>query len=234
MTAVRRSSLLGLAGMLAIVLAFAVDQPIARAMAGLDPAVLRIARFVTWFGQGGVTLYPTGILVLLGLAASYLAPGFAERLAGPIRRVAAIFIIVAAAGLADDALKIVFGRARPYLWLAGDDSGFGFFRYGSKFASFPSGHTTTSVAAALALGAVLPRWRPLFLLAALLIALSRIVLDVHYLSDVVAGALLGAMVAFLILTPLRKRGWLPLHMSQDSRVFSVVQTGAKKKGGKRN
>jgi membrane-associated phospholipid phosphatase len=233
-TAVRRNSLVWLAGMLAILLAFAVDQPIARAMAGLDPAVPRVARFVTWFGQGGVTLYPTGILVLLGLAGCYLAPGFAERLAGPIRKVAAIFITVAAAGLADDALKIVFGRARPYVWLAGDDSGFGFFRYGSKFASFPSGHTTTSVAAALALGAVFPRWRPAFLLAAFLIALSRIVLDVHYLSDVIAGALLGAMVAFLILTALRKRGWLPPHRSQDSRVYDVVQVGAKKKGGERN
>jgi membrane-associated phospholipid phosphatase len=233
-TTEQRNAGIALAGLFAILLAFTVDQPIARAMAGIDPAVLRVARFVTWFGQGGVTLYPTGILVLLGLAASYLAPGFAERLAGPIRRVAAIFITVAAAGLADDALKIVFGRARPYLWLAGDDSGFGFFRYGSKFASFPSGHTTTSVAAALALGAVLPRWRPLFFLAALLIALSRIVLDVHYLSDVIAGALLGAAVAFPILTALRKRGWLPPHMPQDSRVYDVVQTGAKKKGGKRN
>ena len=234
MTTEQRNAGIALAGLFAILLAFTVDQPIARAMAGIDPVVLRVARFVTWFGQGGVTLYPTGILVLLGLAASYLAPGFAERLAGPIRRVAAIFITVAAAGLVDDALKIVFGRARPYLWLAGDDSGFGFFRYGSKFASFPSGHTTTSVAAALALGAVLPRWRPLFFLAALLIALSRIVLDVHYLSDVIAGALLGAAVAFPILTALRKRGWLPPHRPQDSRVYSVVQTGAKKKGGKRN
>jgi membrane-associated phospholipid phosphatase len=230
----QRNAGIALAGLFAILLAFSVDQPIARAMAGMDPAVLRVARFVTWFGQGGVTLYPTGILVLLGLAACYLAPGFAERLAGPIRRVAAIFITVAAAGLADDALKIIFGRARPYVWLAGDDSGFGFFRYGAKFASFPSGHTTTSVAAALALSAVFPRWRPAFLLAALLIALSRIILDVHYLSDVIAGALLGAAVAFPTLTALRKRGWLPPHMSQESRVDGVAQTGAKKKGGKRN
>ena len=234
MTAVHRNSLVWLAGMLVIVLAFAVDEPIARAMAGLDPAVLRIARFVTWFGQGGVTLYPTGIAILLGLAACYLAPGFAERLAGPIRKVAAIFITVAAAGLADDVVKIIFGRARPHVWLAGDDSGFGFFRYGAKFASFPSGHTTTSVAAALAFGAVFPRWRPVFLLAALLIALSRIVLDVHYLSDVIAGAVLGAAVAFPILTAQRKRGWLPPHMPQDSRVYGVVQAGAKKKGGARN
>jgi membrane-associated phospholipid phosphatase len=212
----QRKGSVALAGLLAILLAFAVDRPIARAMAGMDPAVLRVARFVTWFGQGAVTLYPTGILVLAGLAAGFLLPGIAERLRGPIRKAAAIFITVAAAGLADDALKIVFGRARPYVWLAGDDSGFGFFRYGAKFASFPSGHTTTSIAAALALSAVFPRRRPLFLLAALLIGLSRIVLDAHYLSDVIAGALLGAAVAFWALKRLEKRGWFPRQKAQDS------------------
>jgi membrane-associated phospholipid phosphatase len=233
-TRVQRNGLIWLAAMLAILLALAVDQPIARAMAGMDPAVLRIAGFVTWFGQGGVTLYPTGVLILFGLAGCYLLPGLAERLVGPIRKLAAIFITVAAAGLADDALKVVFGRARPYVWLAGDDSGFGFFRYGAKFASFPSGHTTTSMAAALAFGVVFPRWRPAFLLAALLIALSRIVLDVHYLSDVIAGALLGGAVAFWLLQHFKKRGWLPSKMPQDSDHYGVVEKGAKKTGGKRN
>jgi membrane-associated phospholipid phosphatase len=233
-TATHRNALIWLAAMLALLLAFAVDQPIARAMAGVDPAVLRVARFVTWFGQGGVTLYPTGILVLVGLAACYLLPGLAERFAGSIRNTAAIFLTVAAAGLADDALKIVFGRARPYVWLAGDDSGFRFFRYSAKFASFPSGHTTASVAAALALGALFPRRRPAFLLAALAIALSRIVLDVHYLSDVIAGALLGSAIAFWVLERLRKQGWLSPRIPQDSRVFGVVEKGAKKTGGKRN
>jgi membrane-associated phospholipid phosphatase len=233
-TAGHRNGLIWLAAMLAILLAFTVDQPIAHAVAGMDPAVLRVARFVTWFGQGGVVLYPTGILILLGLVGCYLLPGSAERLVGPIRKLAVIFIAVAAAGLADDALKIVFGRARPYAWLAGDDSGFGFFRYGVKFASFPSGHTTTSMAAALAFGAVFPRWRPAFLLAALLIALSRIVLDVHYLSDVIAGAFLGAAVAFGVLERFKKRKWLPSKMPQDSHHYGVVGEGAKKTGGKRN
>jgi membrane-associated phospholipid phosphatase len=232
--AAHRNTLIWLAAMLALLLAFAVDQPIARAMAGIDPAALRVARFVTWFGQGGVTLYPTGIAVLLGLAACYLLPGRAERLAGPVRKIAAIFLAVAAAGLADDVLKIIFGRARPYVWLAGDDSGFGFFRYGARFASFPSGHTTTSAAAALALGTIFPRWRPAFLLAALAIGLSRIVLDVHYLSDVIAGALLGSAVAFWVLERLQKRGWLSPGFPQDSRVFGVIAEGAKKTGGKRN
>jgi membrane-associated phospholipid phosphatase len=148
-------------------------------------------------------------LVLAGLILRTARPDLRGRLDGPIRVLAAIFIAVAAAGLADDVLKIIFGRARPYLWLAGDNSGFGFFRYGAKFASFPSGHTTTSVAAALAFSTILPRGKPVFLVAALLIAISRMVLESHYLSDVIAGAVLGGTVAFPILNRLRERGWLP-------------------------
>src|SRR6202000_3520678 len=103
----RRIGMIVLAGLLAILLAFTVDQPIARAMAGLDPLVLRIARFVTWFGQGGVVLYPTGALVLVCLAVSLAIPGLAERLEGPMRRIASVFIIVAAAGVGAGLPKIV-------------------------------------------------------------------------------------------------------------------------------
>jgi undecaprenyl-diphosphatase len=205
MTANGRRWLIGPAVTAAILLAFTVDQPIARAMNGINPHILRVAAFVTWFGQGGVVLYPTGILVLIGTALRYLRPDLAGRLNGPIRAMAIIFIAVAAAGLADDALKIIFGRARPYLWLKGDMSGFGFFRYGAKFASFPSGHTTTSFAAALAFGAFSPRWKPLFLAAALAIATSRIMLDVHYLSDVIAGAALGSLVGVSVLNHFRQK-----------------------------
>jgi undecaprenyl-diphosphatase len=209
MTPSQRKGASFLAVLLAILLAFAVDHPIARAMAGMNPTALRIAAFVTWFGQGGVVLYPTGILVLIGVALRYARPELRGRLDPWTRAIATVFIVVAVAGLADDALKIIFGRARPYMWLKGDVSGFGFFRYGAKYASFPSGHTTTSTAAALAFGALFPRWRQVFLVVAVAIAVSRIVLDLHYLSDVVAGAALGGFIALSILNRQRRRGWLP-------------------------
>jgi undecaprenyl-diphosphatase len=58
--------------------------------------------------------------------------------------------------------------------------------------SFPSAHATTAFAATRAYAGLAPE-APL-LIAALAFALSRPYLGVHYPSDVVAGALLGALV----------------------------------------
>ena len=63
-------------------------------------------------------------------------------------------------------------------------------------ASFPSGHTAASFAAVFALKtAGSPLWKPA-LAVALLIAFSRLYLYVHWPSDVLGGALLGAAVGW--------------------------------------
>jgi len=59
-------------------------------------------------------------------------------------------------------------------------------------SSFPSGHAATSFAGATVLGLLLPRFRvPLYVLA-VLIAWSRLYVGVHFPSDVLVGAVLGA------------------------------------------
>lgn len=61
--------------------------------------------------------------------------------------------------------------------------------------SFPSGHTAAAVAFAGGVGSVMPAAGiPLHLVAAL-VAYSRVHTGVHYPGDVLAGALLGAMIA---------------------------------------
>ena len=63
-------------------------------------------------------------------------------------------------------------------------------------ASFPSGHTAASFAAVFALKtAGSPLWKPALALA-VVIALSRLYLYVHWPSDVLGGALLGAAVGW--------------------------------------
>ena len=63
-------------------------------------------------------------------------------------------------------------------------------------ASFPSGHTAASFAAVFALKtAGSPLWKPA-LAVAVVMAFSRLYLYVHWPSDVLAGALLGAAVGW--------------------------------------
>jgi undecaprenyl-diphosphatase len=63
--------------------------------------------------------------------------------------------------------------------------------------SFPSGHTITAFAVAIAFGEFYPALLPALLVCALMIATSRILLGMHFLSDVVVGALLGAGLALI-------------------------------------
>ena len=61
--------------------------------------------------------------------------------------------------------------------------------------SFPSGHTLHSVACSLILTVYYPMFALFVWPLTMLIAVSRIVLGLHYPSDVIVGALIGAITA---------------------------------------
>jgi len=61
--------------------------------------------------------------------------------------------------------------------------------------SFPSGHTLHSVAFSLILTVYYPMFALFVWPFTILIAVSRIVLGLHYPSDVIVGALIGAITA---------------------------------------
>jgi undecaprenyl-diphosphatase len=62
--------------------------------------------------------------------------------------------------------------------------------------SFPSGHTMTAFAVAIPLSVFYPNITIGLLFCALSIAMSRILLGMHFLSDVVAGALIGTALGY--------------------------------------
>jgi membrane-associated phospholipid phosphatase len=105
------------------------------------------------------------------------------------------------ADLAALALKGLTDRERPFDALDGVEPLFG----GTLGGSLPSGHAATSFAGAVVLTYLFPRGAPAFFLLAIAIAFSRVYVGVHFPSDVLAGAALGAGVAGLILAAVRLR-----------------------------
>ena len=127
-----------------------------------------------------------------------------------------IFIGLGISWAAAEALKELVRRPRPYNALVTVPPTL--IDAPSSF-SFPSGDAALAFGAAVALGQVLPRLRPFGLLLASAVALSRVVVGVHYPLDVLGGAgigILGGLAAPHIVSWLRRM--LPW------RVFVVAHT----------
>jgi undecaprenyl-diphosphatase len=62
--------------------------------------------------------------------------------------------------------------------------------------SFPSGHSITAFAIAICIGLFYPQLQDLLLFIAVCIAASRIILGMHFLSDVVAGSIIGTALGY--------------------------------------
>ena len=62
--------------------------------------------------------------------------------------------------------------------------------------SFPSGHSITAFAVVLPIGLFFPSLMLALLFCAVSVAVSRIVLGLHFLSDVLAGSAIGSMLGY--------------------------------------
>jgi undecaprenyl-diphosphatase len=62
--------------------------------------------------------------------------------------------------------------------------------------SFPSGHSTTAFAVAITLGSFYPEIMPVLLALAANVAISRVVVGMHFLSDVLVGSGMGALLGY--------------------------------------
>ena len=108
-----------------------------------------------------------------------------------------IFGAVAASGILANIIKILMCRPRPPLFIEHGIRSWDLLAFKTEFlwSSFPSGHATTGLAIAVAGAAAYPRLKHAFWFIGIAIALGRIMLNAHYLSDVLAGSLLGTLAA---------------------------------------
>lgn len=102
-------------------------------------------------------------------------------------------------------LKYVFGRTWPETWFQNNpsyvrdgDYGFNLFHGGSGYASFPSGHSAVTCAVVTVLWVFYPKLWPLYSVVVLAVAIGLIGENFHFLSDVIAGAFVGASIGFMI------------------------------------
>lgn len=117
----------------------------------------------------------------------------------------AIVSVLIASGITH-LLKPLIGRARPTVF---DEHGlFGRKAFDGNFdyVSFPSGHATHAGAFFAALAFAFPQYRLLFMVLALWFGFTRIVLGVHYPSDVVTGLLIGTGSALFVARAAAHRG----------------------------
>ena len=107
------------------------------------------------------------------------------------KRWAALYALIAflASAALVQLLKTLFGRARPDDMLVASDYG-----------SFPSGHTANAATIAVVLWLIFPRvWVAIAgVVWTILMGFSRTVLAVHWITDTLGGALVGAAGALLI------------------------------------
>ena len=105
--------------------------------------------------------------------------------------------VVPVAFLAKVLLQYVFGRPDPHVWLLYHlPPRFYWFRQNAGFGCFPSGHMTVFTALMTTLLHYYPRYRRVIPALLFLLALALVGTNYHFLGDVVAGAILGAAVAF--------------------------------------
>jgi membrane-associated phospholipid phosphatase len=103
---------------------------------------------------------------------------------------------------------MLIGRARPRVLLTEDWYGIDPIGFTSSYQSFPSGHATTAFTVAFVIAFLWPRLIYPAMTIAASIALCRVVVNAHYLSDVIAGGIVAAVVTSLLRAEFARRGWL--------------------------
>lgn len=196
-------------GFLAVALIF--DERMSRALGGWPAGERAFFSWITQFGEGAVVLVPALVLWIAGLIGWRLLRPYWWRWS--CRAVSAMslftFGAVGIPGLIAAILKRLFGRARP-IWLETEGVfSFQLFKpFAWDFQSFPSGHATTSLAFALTMTLLFGKKGMWVFVPAALIALSRVVIQMHYLSDSLFGAMLGMSLAWIMAGHWRSRGWI--------------------------
>jgi undecaprenyl-diphosphatase len=140
---------------------------------------------------------------------------------GKISAIGMILLVVASDQLSSTFLKDLFQRIRPcnalpdVNILAGCTGSF----------SFPSSHAVNNFAAAVYFGKIFPKIKWILFSVATLMAISRPYVGVHYPSDVIGGAIIGALLGYLFaLVVLRINNYFDNRNKMITEKFERIKT----------
>jgi len=112
-------------------------------------------------------------------------------------------------------LKLAIGRPRPYEFLP-------VFSQEEFLSSFPSSHASRAFVLAGFIGSHYKQFRIVLYSMAVMVAFSRVYLGVHYLSDVVGGAVVGTIVFYVV-----------SKLNLDEKVFRKIRKPKTRKAKKK-
>lgn len=207
---------------------FVLDAPLAVGAAKLPPPLINIAGTVTDIGRLHWLLFWTALALALGLfvAARVHDARRSFRLALVVSIAGYMTATLLLAALVSHLLKLGIGRARPPLFEQYGIFGFEPFQGEFSFLSFPSAHATHLGALFAAASFLFPRYRLIFVVLALWLAATRVMIGVHYPSDVIGGLALGAWTAlavahffarFGLIFSISPKGWPDLRLKHPLR-----------------
>lgn len=196
--------------------------------------LITLAERITDLGFSGVVLWPLGLGLAYALLLTHAGDAMTRRIAASAAaRLGFLFLAIAPVGLGVSLFKHMLGRARPHAALAlpgpNPELTLHVLAFKSSFASFPSGHATTTFAAAVAFAALFPRARAWLFALAVPVAATRVVLGSHFPSDVIAGAAVGAAFALWMIHVFAARR-LVFRVDGAGRIAPMAGSSARRLG----
>jgi len=188
---------LGVSSILSI---FYIDQPLTKWFhETVDGRLDFIARIFTALGSGDIYFFISvcGYLLARLFSQKLTHLNWSQRFSQTRHRFGFMFLSFFISGIMVLLLKFIFGRARPYHSSGFEPLQFHPFTLDWDFQSYPSGHTQVGFTLATFLSLLYPKQAKYFFLFATLVGFSRVILEKHYLGDVLAGAYIGISGTYL-------------------------------------
>jgi membrane-associated phospholipid phosphatase len=185
----------GIALILAGVASFAIDRQAAHFFhAAIPKSFDRLLHATTDWAKGALWLIAAALAFVVAWSVQWLLGPSPEM--HRLERVSSAFLVsLAAASIVLHSIKIMLGRRRPRDELELNLYGFRPFTFDLRKDSFPSGHALTICCVAVVVSAVAPGFAVLWFAIAAWLALTRALLNSHYLSDVFVGAGIALVVS---------------------------------------